>query len=170
MHIISCVNLSSSPWGISLRCDLFRKRTDQKNFLLEQQITGLLYLFDDLYNFSLLRITRYFWKIVAEKHFSHSKELFESCEILNVHKLNVLSTGICIHKIKNKIALSSFLEKFEQLSHSYPTRFSSRNCRKPQIKLRKCRFRIFIRGPAIWENLVEVRKNKFNRPLFLRPR
>ena len=49
---------------------------------------------------------------------------------------------------------SSFLEKYEQPAHSYPTRFSSGSYRKPQIILRKCRFRISIRGPAIWNNLV----------------
>ena len=59
-----------------------------------------------------------------------------------------------MHKIKNRTAPSSFFKEFEQPSHSYPTRFSSRNYSKPQIKLRKCRFRISIRGPAIWKNLV----------------
>ena len=59
-----------------------------------------------------------------------------------------------MHKIKNRTALSSFLERFEQPAHSYPTYFSSGNYRKPQIILRKCRFRISIRGPAIWNKLV----------------
>ena len=60
-----------------------------------------------------------------------------------------------MHKIKNRTAPLSFLEKFEQPAHSYPTRLSSGNYRKPQIILRKCRFQISIRGPAIWKNLVE---------------
>ena len=30
-----------SPWGISLRCNMFRKKIDQKNFLIKQQITEL---------------------------------------------------------------------------------------------------------------------------------
>ena len=59
-----------------------------------------------------------------------------------------------MYKIKNKTAPSSFLEKFEQPAHSYPTRFSSGNYRKPQIILRRCRFPISIKGPAIWNNLV----------------
>ena len=58
-----------------------------------------------------------------------------------------------MHKIKNRTASSSFLEKFEQPSHSYSTRFSSENYRKPQIKLPKCRFRTSIRGPAIWNDV-----------------
>ena len=59
-----------------------------------------------------------------------------------------------MHKIKNRTAPSSFLEKFEQPSHSYSTCFSSGNYRKPQIKLCKCRYRISIRGPAIWKDVV----------------
>ena len=58
-----------------------------------------------------------------------------------------------MHKIKNRTAPSLFLEKCEGPSLSYSTRFSSENYRKPQIKLRKCRFRISIRGPAIWNDL-----------------
>ena len=73
---------------------------------------------------------------------------------LNVYKLNLLNTAVFMHKIKNRTAPSSFLEKFEQPTHSYPTRFSSGNYRKPQIILNKCRFRISIRGPAKWNNLV----------------
>ena len=58
-----------------------------------------------------------------------------------------------MHKIKNRTAPSLFLEKFERPSHSYSTRFSSENYRKPQIKLSKCRFRISVGGPAIWNDL-----------------
>ena len=59
-----------------------------------------------------------------------------------------------MHKIKNRTAPSSYLEQFEQPAHSYPTRVSSGNYRIPQIMLRKCRFRISIRGPATWNNLL----------------
>ena len=78
-----------------------------------------------------------------------------SLEILNLYKLSLLSTAVFMYKIKSGTAPSSFLEKFEQPAHSYPTGFSSGNYRKPQNKLRKCRFRISIRGPAIWNSLVE---------------
>ena len=61
----------------------------------------------------------------------HSKEFFESCEMLNVYKLNLLKTAVFMHKIKNRNAPSSFLEKFEELAHSYPTRISSGDYRKP---------------------------------------
>ena len=89
-----------------------------------------------------------------KNRFYHSKELFESCEILNIYKLNLLNNAVFMYKIKNRTAPSSFLEKFEQPAHSYPAHFSSGNYRKPQIILPKCRFRISIRVPAIWNNLV----------------
>ena len=58
-----------------------------------------------------------------------------------------------MHKIKNRTAPLSFLEKIEQPAHSYLTRFSGGSYRKPKIILRKCRFRISIRSPAISNNL-----------------
>ena len=67
-------------------------------------------------------------------------------------------------KIKNRTVPSSYLEKFEQPCHSYSTRFSSGNYRKPQIKLRKCRFRISIRGPAIWNGLVGNTEKEIQSP------
>ena len=92
-------------------------------------------------------------KLVHNKNrFYHSKVLFEF-EILNVYKLNLFNTAVFMYKVKNRTAPSLFLEKFERISHSHLIRFSSGNYMKPQIKLRKCRFRISIRGPAIWNGL-----------------
>ena len=59
-----------------------------------------------------------------------------------------------MHIIKNRTVSSSFLEKFEQLSHSYLTHFSSGNYRKPQTKVYECTFLISIRVPSIWKDLV----------------
>ena len=59
-----------------------------------------------------------------------------------------------MHKLKKRTAPASFLEQYEQPSHSYPTRFSSGIYRKPLINLYKCTFRISIRGPAVWKGLV----------------
>ena len=69
-------------------------------------------------------------KLIHNKNrFYHSKNLFESCEILNVYKLNLLNTAVFMDKIKQRTAPSSFFEKFEKPSHSYPTRFWSENYR-----------------------------------------
>ena len=95
-----------------------------------------------------------------KNRFYHSKKRLESCEILNVYKLILLNTAVFMHKIKNRTAPSSFLEKSEQPTHSYSTGFSSGNYRKPQIKLRKCRFCFSSRGPAICLNY-DLRANPY---------
>ena len=71
--------------------------------------------------------------IYNKNRFYHSKELFGSCEILNVYKLNQLNTVVFMHKLKNRTNPSLVLETSEQPAHSYPTRFSSENYRKLQI-------------------------------------
>ena len=82
--------------------------------------------------------------IHKKNRFHHPKELFDSCEILNVYKLNLLNTAVFMHKIANRTAASLFPEKFEEPANSYPTGFPSGNYKKAQIKLRKCRFQISI--------------------------
>ena len=70
-------------------------------------------------------------KIVYNKdRYYHTKELFGSCNILNVYKLNLLNTSIFMHKIKNGTGLAAFYTIFKMPSHSYPTRFSSVNYAK----------------------------------------
>ena len=135
-YIHSYINYANLVWGSTNRTYLRKINSQQKHAL----------------------------RLIHNKNrFYYSKEFFESCEILNVYKLNLLNTAVFMHKIKNRTTTSSFLEKFEQPAHSYPTLFSSRNYRKPQIILRKCRFRISIRGPTIWHNLVRSTAKKFNR-------
>ena len=69
-----------------------------------------------------------------------------------------------MHKIKNRTAPLSFLEKFEQSFHLHTTRFSSGNYSKSQIELCRCRFRISIKVPAIWNGLVVSTKKKIQLP------
>ena len=57
----------------------------------------------------------------------HTKELFRSCNVLNVYKLNLLNTSILMQKIKTGTALAAFHTTFKMPSRSYSTRFSSVN-------------------------------------------
>ena len=59
-----------------------------------------------------------------------------------------------MQKIKTGTGPAAFHATFKMPSHSYPTRFSSVNYSKPKTRLRKSRFRIYIRGPAISNNFV----------------
>ena len=75
-----------------------------------------------------------------------------------------------MYKIKIRTASSWFLGKFEQPSHSYPTCFSKGNYRKPQIKLRKCRFWISTRGPTIWNDHVGSTEKENQSPSLFKPK
>ena len=51
-------------------------------------------------------------------------------------------------------AMPVFLSKFTKPSHIYPTRFSQINYAKPTHKLNRCKYRISIRGPYIWNEFL----------------
>ena len=88
-----------------------------------------------------------------DRHY-HTKENFRSCNVLNICKLHLLNTSIFMHKTETWIGPVAFHTTFKIPSHSYPIRFSSVNSRKRKTKICKCRFRISVRGPAIWKNFV----------------
>ena len=89
-------------------------------------------------------------RIVYNKdRFYHTEELFRSCNVLNVYKLNSLNASIFMHKTKTETGPAAFHTTFKILSHSYPTRFSSANYSKLKTRLRKSSYRISVRGPAI---------------------
>ena len=100
--ILSCINYANLVWESTHRTCLRKINSQQKHAL----------------------------RLLHNKNrFYHSKKLFESCEILNVYELNLLITAVSMHKIKQKTARSSFLDKFEKPSHSYLTLFWSENYR-----------------------------------------
>ena len=57
-------------------------------------------------------------------------------------------------KIKNGTGPAAFHTTFKMPPHPCLTSFSRVNCSKPKSRLRKNRFRISTRGPAIWKNFV----------------
>ena len=54
---------------------LVRRKIDQKNFILYQQITKLYLLLDGLWNIFLPRILRYSGKVAAKKKKKENKKL-----------------------------------------------------------------------------------------------
>ena len=59
-----------------------------------------------------------------------------------------------MHRIENKTAPSIFLTKFCKPSHPYPTNFSAHNLLVPALKLKKSRYRVSIRDPLLWNNIL----------------
>ena len=66
-----------------------------------------------------------------------------------------------MHKIKTGTGTAAFHTTFKLPSYSYPTRFTSLNYSKPKTRLRKIRFEISMRSPAIWNNFVANTEKEF---------
>ena len=90
----------------------------------------------------------------STKKYETVRELLISINILNVYQINILNNIILMHQISTKTAPSVFLSKFKKPSHLYPTRFSNVNYIKPTYKLNKCKFRISVRGPYLWNEFL----------------
>ena len=72
-----------------------------------------------------------------------------------------------MHRVENKTVPSIFLTKFCKPSYAYPTNFSAHNFLVPTLKLKKSRYRVSIRGPLLWNNiLTAVEKNQESLPKF----
>ena len=72
-----------------------------------------------------------------------------------------------MHKMKIGTGPAAFHTTFKMPSHSHPTRFSSVSYSKQETRVSKSRFRISIRGPAIWNNFVaNTEKELESSPLF----
>ena len=94
-------------------------------------------------------------RIIYNKNkFSHTREIFKEQRILIIYQLNIIGNVVFIHRVENKTAPSIFLTKFCKPSHPYPTNFSAHNFLVPTLKLKKSRYRVSIRGPLLWSNIL----------------
>ena len=92
--------------------------------------------------------------LFLKNQFAHTKEVFKEQKILNIYQLNILSNIIFMHRVENKTPRSIILTKFCKPSHPYPTNFSAHNFLVPTLKLKKSRYRVSIRGPLLWNNIL----------------
>ena len=88
------------------------------------------------------------------------RELLISLKILNVYQINILNNASFMHRINTKTAPTVFLSKFTKPSHIYPTRFSQINYAKSTHKLNRCKYRISIRGPYIWNEFLSNKEKE----------
>ena len=87
--------------------------------------------------------------------FEHTKELFKSANVLNLHQLNIFSISVFMNKVHAKTSLPVFTGSFQRISHLNSTRSSTFNFSKPKLKLAKIKCRISIRSTAIWNDIDE---------------
>ena len=72
-----------------------------------------------------------------------------------------------MHQISTITTPSVSLSKSKKSSHLHRIRFSNINYIKPANKLNKCKFRISIRGPCLWnESLIQTEKEIEGRSSF----
>ena len=72
-----------------------------------------------------------------------------------------------MHRVENKSAPFIFLTKFCKPSHVFPTNFSAHNLLVPTLKLNISKYRVSIKGPLLWNNiLIKAEKTQESRPKF----
>ena len=98
--------------------------------------------------------------IIYNKKHKSVRELLRSLKILNVYQINILNNTSFMHRINTNSAPIIFLDKLTKMSHLHPTRFSQLNYTKPTHKLNRCKYRISIRGPYIWNEYLTKKKKK----------
>ena len=87
--------------------------------------------------------------VFNEDILSPSKELFNELRTLNVYKLNIFQNLVFIFKTRNGINPDIFSNKFQNIEHKYPTRFSDNNYYVPQTRRNFLRFAISSRAPSL---------------------
>ena len=65
-----------------------------------------------------------------------------------------------MHRVENETVPSIFLKTFCKPSYPYPTNFFIHNFLVPNLKLKKSRYRVSIRGPLLWNNILTAAEKK----------
>ena len=73
---------------------------------------------------------------------------------LNIYKLNIFQNLVFIFKTRNGINPDIFSNKFQNIEHKYPTRFSDNNFYVPQTWRNFLRFAISSRAPSLWNKIL----------------
>ena len=94
-------------------------------------------------------------RIIFNKNkLAYTREIFKDQKILNIYQLNILSNIIFMHRVEIKTATSIFLTKLCKPSLPYPTNLSAHNFLVLNLKLKKSRYRVSIRGPLLWKDIL----------------
>ena len=139
-YIQTYINYANIAWGSTCRTNLKKFNSQQKHAI----------------------------RIIFNKNkFVHTRKIFKEQKISNIYQLNILSNIIFMHRVENKTTPSIFLTKFCKLSHPYPTNISAHNFLVPTLEMKKSRYRVSIRGPLLWNNvLTAAEKTQESLPKF----
>ena len=90
--------------------------------------------------------------IFNEDRMIHARPLLKQLNILNIYQLNIYQ--ILTLMFKTKLTPNIFFDKFKTINLSYPTTYSTNNCKVPKQQLKISNFCISTRGPTIWNNFL----------------
>ena len=90
--------------------------------------------------------------ICCKYRFTYTRELFRESKILNVFPLNIFNSLVFMYEIKSQTAPEIFQNKFRKATHKYLRNFSPFNYSIPPFRLSNSRYKISVRGPAIYKN------------------
>ena len=107
----------------------------------------------------------YFTKTYAKQYANlHIQErLFKENNIFNTCQLNILH-NIFLHRVKNGKMANVLLSKFLRPLHHYPINFSRNNYILPSFNLTKSKYRIAIRFPKLWNNILNKEEKLMEDP------
>ena len=79
-------------------------------------------------------------------------------KILNIYKLNIYQVLNFMDQIKTNIVPIVFHNSFNEINHSYPTRFRNNRFVEKKIFLTQTKFAVSSRGPRLWNNLLNTQQ------------
>ena len=123
VYIHTFINYANLNWASTIRTNLKKIDSEQKH---------------------AIRI------IFRKDKFSRTKELFLQNKVFNVYQLNILNNFIFMDKVGTETAPTVFRQKFQNTAHPYPSNFAKLNYIKRTPQLNKSKYRISVRGPALW--------------------
>ena len=106
--------------------------------------------------------------ICREDRLTHSKPLMQSLKILNIYQTNILKILIFMHQVRNELTPNIFKKSFKFPNHQYPTGFARSNFLKPKIVLAQSKYRISIRGPTLWNELLSTSEKELSNKLLFK--
>ena len=68
-----------------------------------------------------------------------------------------------MHKVKTEIVPAVFLPKFQKPARQYPTNFSKLSYIKPTSQLSRSKYRISVRGPALWNEFLTTNEKEIEK-------
>ena len=92
--------------------------------------------------------------VFNEDILASSKILFSELNALNIYKINIFQNLVFMFKTRMGINPDVFNNKFQNIDHYYPTRFSENNYYVPHKQRKFLKYAISSRAPNLWNTVL----------------